>query len=50
MMKVQFIILALTMATVNLFGDLSSPYRGKMSGNELGHISSSLVVERQVAY
>lgn len=35
MMKVQFIILALTMATLNLFGDLSSPYRGKMSGNEL---------------
>lgn len=34
-MKIKFIILALVSATVNLFGDSSSPYRCKMSGNEL---------------
>ncbi len=35
-MKVKFIlILVLVAATVNLFGDSSSPYRCKMSGNEL---------------
>lgn len=34
-MKIKFIILALVTATVNLFGDSSSPYRCKMSGNEL---------------
>lgn len=34
-MKIKFIILALITATVNLFGDASSPYRCKMSGNEL---------------
>ncbi len=34
-MKIKFITLALITATVNLFGDQSSPYRCKMSGNEL---------------
>lgn len=34
-MKITFITLALITATVNLFGDSSSPYRCKMSGNEL---------------
>lgn len=34
-MKIKFIALALVIATVNLFGDASSPYRCKMSGNEL---------------
>lgn len=34
-MKIKFIILALVIATVNLFGDQSSPYRCRMSGNEL---------------
>lgn len=34
-MKIQFIILALLTATLNLFGDSTSPYRCKMSGNEL---------------
>lgn len=34
-MKINFITLALVIATVNLFGDSSSPYRCKMSGNEL---------------
>lgn len=34
-MKIKFITLALVTATVNLFGDISSPYRCKMSGNEL---------------
>ena len=34
-MKIKFITLALVTATVNLFGDQSSPYRCKMSGNEL---------------
>jgi len=34
-MKIKFITLALITATVNLFGDPSSPYRCKMSGNEL---------------
>lgn len=34
-MKITFIALALITATVNLFGDSSSPYRCKMSGNEL---------------
>lgn len=34
-MKINFIILALVTATVNLFGDSSSPYRCRMSGNEL---------------
>ncbi len=34
-MKIKFIILALVTATVNLFGDQSSPYRCRMSGNEL---------------
>jgi choline dehydrogenase len=34
-MKIKFITLALVTATVNLFGDPSSPYRCKMSGNEL---------------
>lgn len=34
-MKIKFIILALVTATVNLFGHSSSPYRCKMSGNEL---------------
>lgn len=34
-MKMKFIVLALVAATANLFGDHSSPYRCKMSGNEL---------------
>lgn len=34
-MKIQFFILALITATVNLFGHSSSPYRCKMSGDEL---------------
>lgn len=36
-MKIKFITLALVTATVNLFGDysLETPYRCKMSGNEL---------------
>jgi hypothetical protein len=34
-MKIKFIILALTTATANLFGEHSSPYRCKVSGNEL---------------
>lgn len=34
-MKIKFIILALLTTTVNLFGSSSSPYRCKMSGNEL---------------
>lgn len=34
-MKTKFIILFLVIATVNLFGGQSSPYRCKMSGNEL---------------
>jgi len=34
-MKINFLILALVAATVNLFGGSSSPYRCKMSGNEL---------------
>lgn len=34
-MKIKFIALALVTATVNLFGDSFSPYRCKMSGNEL---------------
>lgn len=34
-MKIKFTILALVTATVNLFGDHSSPYRCKMSGDEL---------------
>lgn len=34
-MKAKFITLALITATVNLFGDSSSPYRCKMSGSEL---------------
>ncbi len=34
-MKIKFITLALVTATVNLFGDHSSPYRCKMSGNNL---------------
>ncbi len=34
-MKIKFITLALVSAAVNLFGDPSSPYRCKMSGNEL---------------
>ena len=34
-MKIKFITLALVTATVNLFGGQSSPYRCKMSGNEL---------------
>lgn len=34
-MKIKFFILALITATTNLFGDHSSPYRCKMSGNKL---------------
>lgn len=34
-MKIKCIILTLVAATVNLFGDHSSPYRCRMSGNEL---------------
>lgn len=34
-MNIKLIILVLVTATVNLFGDHSSPYRAKMSGNEL---------------
>lgn len=34
-MKIKFITLALVTVTVNLFGHSSSPYRCKMSGNEL---------------
>lgn len=34
-MKIKFAILALVVATANLFGDSSSPYRCRMSGNEL---------------
>jgi choline dehydrogenase len=34
-MKIKFITLALIIATVNLFGEPSSPYRCKMSGNKL---------------
>lgn len=34
-MKIPFVILALVTVTVNLFGGSSSPYRCKMSGNEL---------------
>lgn len=34
-MKMKFIILALVTATANLFGDSCSPYRCKMTGNEL---------------
>ena len=34
-MKIKFITLALVMTTANLFGGHSSPYRCKMSGNEL---------------
>jgi len=34
-MKIKFIMLALVAATVNLFGDSSSPYQCRMSGNEL---------------
>lgn len=34
-MKINFIILALVTATVNLFADSSSPYRCRMSGDEL---------------
>lgn len=34
-MKIKFIILVLAFATTNLFGDQSSPYRARMSGNEL---------------
>src|ERR1700729_107414 len=34
-MKIKFIILALVCTTVNLFGDHCSPYRCRMSGNEL---------------
>jgi choline dehydrogenase len=33
--KIKFIIIALVTVTVNLFGDQSSPYRCKMSGNKL---------------
>lgn len=34
-MKIKYFILALVTATANLFGNSSSPYRCKMSGNEL---------------
>jgi choline dehydrogenase len=34
-MKIKFITLVLVTATINLFGDQSSPYRCKMSGNKL---------------
>jgi choline dehydrogenase len=34
-MKIKFITLLLVAATVNLFGDHSSPYQCKMSGNKL---------------
>ena len=34
-MRIKFITLALVTAVVNLFADQSSPYRCKMSGNEL---------------
>lgn len=34
-MKIKIIIIALVTATVNLFGDHSSPYRCRMSGNDL---------------
>lgn len=34
-MKIKFITLVLLTATMNLFGDSSSPYRCKMSGSEL---------------
>ncbi len=34
-MNIKFTIFALVTATTNLFGDQSSPYRCKMSGNEL---------------
>lgn len=34
-MKIQYTILALAIVTTNLFGGSSSPYRCKMSGNEL---------------
>lgn len=34
-MKIKIFTLALVIATVNLFGDSSSPYRARMSGNEL---------------
>lgn len=34
-MKIRFTFLMLIVATANLFGDHSSPYRCKMSGNEL---------------
>lgn len=34
-MKIKFIILVLACATANIFGDQSSPYRARMSGNEL---------------
>lgn len=34
-MKIKFLFLALVATTVNLFGDSSSPYRCKASGNEL---------------
>lgn len=34
-MKIKFIALALILTTVNLFGHSSSPYRCKMSGDEL---------------
>ena len=34
-MKIKFIAIALIFATVNLFGDPFSPYRCRMSGNEL---------------
>jgi hypothetical protein len=34
-MKIKFITLALITVTVNLFGDQSSPYQCRMSGNKL---------------
>ncbi len=34
-MKIKFLTLALVIATANLFGNSSSPYRCKMSGNKL---------------
>lgn len=34
-MKIKFIILVLAFVTANLFGGQSSPYRAKMTGNEL---------------
>ena len=34
-MKIKIITIALITATVNLFGDPSSPYQCRMSGSEL---------------